>query len=137
MINPPWYIPFKRLLETLGGANTEVNLTEIFPVSSMQRCIENATEYGRTPQFEYSFDENLISWRNLAVDKTAHKILIPESYGTDDYSLEMPSCYKMAYLGGDWDDSWNDSVSTIWAHRYARDLIYAPHRGADTKGFGG
>lgn len=137
MITPPWEIAFKNLFEKFGENKTEASLIEAFPPISMQQCVENAKEYGRTPDFEYSFDENLIKWKNIATDKSsgASEVWIPEFYGTEDFFLAVPAIYKMGYLGDDWDESWNDSLALIWAYRYAHNLIYAPHRGADGKGF--
>lgn len=142
MVSAPWDISYRALVDKLGAGKEnkgEHDLLTLFPLTPMQQCVENAKEYGRTPDFKFSFDENLIEWRNIARDKSnsAPEVWIPESYGTEDFSIKIPSIYKMGFLGGEWDESWNDMLAEMWAYRYAHDLIYASHRGSDSKGFGG
>ena len=137
-INPPWEIGFDELFAKFGETKTETSLEGLFPLTSMQECLENSKEYGRTPKFDYTFDENLVKWKNLAIDKSdgAVQVWIPDSYGTEDFRLQFPRAAKMAWLNGLWDESYADMVSEMWAYRYAHDLVYASHRGSDRKGFG-
>ena len=138
-VNPPWEIDFDELYAKFGETKTEVSLEGLFPLTSMQECLENCKECGRTPKFDFAFDENLVKWKNLAIDKSpgAVEVWIPDSYGTEDFSLQFPKTAKMAWLNGQWNESYADMVAEMWAYRYAYDLIYAPHRGSDRKGFGG
>ena len=137
-VNPPWEIGFDELYNKFGETKTEVSLEGLFPLTSMQECLEKSKESGRTPEFDYTFDEDLVKWKNLAIDKSdgAVGVWIPDSYGTEDFSLQFPKVAKMAWLTGQWDESYADMVAEMWAYRYAYDLIYASHRGSDRKGFG-